>query len=97
MASGCSDCLPETEVEEVRLITPRNRPDDWVNIAAPGDLFLHEGRPRRGGGTLRIRYGQAFLALNEAQVWRRNPVPWPFNDEISTFRIIGTKITYFRK
>lgn len=97
MASGCSGCLPETEVEEVRLITRRNRSDDWVNVAAPGDLLLHGDRPGKGGGTLRIKHGQAFLTLNEAQVWRREPVPWPFDETISTFRIIGTKVTYFRK
>ena len=97
MASGCGSCLPETEVTEVRLITQRNRPEDWVNMAAPGDLLLHDNTPRKGGGTLRIKHGRSFIALNEAQVWRREPIPWPFNDDFSTFRIIGTKVTYFRK
>lgn len=96
MASGCSGCLPETEVTAIRLVTRRNRSRDWISVAAPGDLLLHGDRPGQGGGTLRIRQGQAFLSLSESQVWRREPVPWPFNGGISTFRIIGTSVTYFR-
>jgi len=97
MANGCKGCVSDQEVSEVRLITKRNRPQNWVEAASPGDLFLFGDRVGSGGGLLRLRYAKAFVTLTEEQVWRGRPVAWPFAGDVIRFRIMSTKITYFKK
>lgn len=96
MATGCKGCAPETETRKVRIITPRNRPEDWVRSAAPGDLFLFGGRDK--GGILRLQTDGAFVVLTAKQVWMGRPIPWPFKKgSVSNFRIRGSDLYFFSR
>jgi hypothetical protein len=92
---ACNPCGPAVEVESVRILRPKNWPEQWIWSARPGDLLLLDGPIGGAGGILRLKIQGAFVALSADQVWRGESVTWPVpNSPIKRFRIVGQEIRY---
>lgn len=90
---GC--CGQATETLRLTLIAPKNRPDDWIVDARPGDLYLFANGVGRSGGMLRLPAATSFITVTADQLWRHHPIAWPFkNGKIRSMRILGQSVEF---
>lgn len=90
---GC--CGQRTETMKITIISPKNRSDDWIVDARPGDLYLFTNGVGRRGGILRLPAATSFITVTADQLWRQHPIAWPFkNGKIRSMRIVGQKVEF---